>query len=535
MKLFISYASEDKEGCVRPLAKMFMDSGIQVWFDEFELKLGDSIREKIDHGLIECDYGIVIVSKHYINKTWTKRELDGLFVKEKQTLKAIIPVWHDISLEEVKKFSPILASIVSISTDIGLFRVYEEIVRSINYERKTDPPSKNDLNDYYIYISSEKLSMLNQKDVNKSNMYAALNQFRQSFNKGEINNDGFINCKMDLAWGIVDFGVCDDDFRIVMFYNKENKLLLSGSVGHIIGTGGATYKYPSRYFGYSGSHLPAIVHFLRNNEIDNNKKGLKRRLFGGQEEKLNSLIEKHTKHFPKQNMSFVVRILGKIDGITVASPIFVSLSPHGSINLNNTIIEHELVDPLEIEKAHQRAIREHQIHETNKQLDTLFSRPSLDSFISALAIYKRFNERSIISRDYSIFLDADGVLDYCTSNLNLVPIDWMTLVSKAQSVGNVKAQTDVITSVLATNHIGTVIDCLFYIGKEHINQSRLLVLEKLCSSDHNIRKWAAYALGEIGVADDMLTLSKIRDSDSSIWVREEALKALDKLKLKNQT
>jgi hypothetical protein len=49
--VFISHASEDKEGIVRPLANALKNEGLRVWYDEFELKIGDSLRRKIDRGL----------------------------------------------------------------------------------------------------------------------------------------------------------------------------------------------------------------------------------------------------------------------------------------------------------------------------------------------------------------------------------------------------------------------------------------------------------------------------------------------------
>lgn len=46
--VFVSHASEDKEAVVRPLAQAIRDAALQVWFDEFELRIGDSLRRKID-------------------------------------------------------------------------------------------------------------------------------------------------------------------------------------------------------------------------------------------------------------------------------------------------------------------------------------------------------------------------------------------------------------------------------------------------------------------------------------------------------
>jgi hypothetical protein len=48
---FISHASEDKDGLVRELAEALRTKGARVWYDEFTLRIGDSLRRNIDQGL----------------------------------------------------------------------------------------------------------------------------------------------------------------------------------------------------------------------------------------------------------------------------------------------------------------------------------------------------------------------------------------------------------------------------------------------------------------------------------------------------
>ena len=42
--LFICHASEDKEVVARPLAEYLREKGYRVWYDEFSLKIGDSLK-----------------------------------------------------------------------------------------------------------------------------------------------------------------------------------------------------------------------------------------------------------------------------------------------------------------------------------------------------------------------------------------------------------------------------------------------------------------------------------------------------------
>ena len=115
---FISHASEDKEDIVRSLADSLKENGFEVWYDEFELKIGDSLRKKIDSGLINSRFGIVIISPSFVKKNWTEYELNGMVAREMNGHKVILPIWHKISKDEVLKFSPTLADKMALNTSI---------------------------------------------------------------------------------------------------------------------------------------------------------------------------------------------------------------------------------------------------------------------------------------------------------------------------------------------------------------------------------------------------------------------------------
>lgn len=66
--LFISHASEDKETVVKQLADTLKKYGLKVWYDEFELKIGDSLSRSIDRGLAGSTFGIIILSKAFLKR-----------------------------------------------------------------------------------------------------------------------------------------------------------------------------------------------------------------------------------------------------------------------------------------------------------------------------------------------------------------------------------------------------------------------------------------------------------------------------------
>lgn len=133
IELFISHASEDKADLVRPLADYLQRAGITVWYDEFSLTAGDSLSRSIDDGLTRARYGLVVISPHFIEKRWPEYELRGLTAKEiSSENKVVIPLWHNVSREDLLKFSPPLADKVAVvSTGLKLHEIAERVVRAI--------------------------------------------------------------------------------------------------------------------------------------------------------------------------------------------------------------------------------------------------------------------------------------------------------------------------------------------------------------------------------------------------------------------
>jgi len=117
--VFISHASEDKDSFVRPLAEELTAIGFKVWYDETTLKVGDSLRQKIDQGLASSTYGVVVLSAAFFSKNWPQYELNGLVAKEMDSGKVILPIWHKVSKDEVLSFSPTLADKVALNTSIS--------------------------------------------------------------------------------------------------------------------------------------------------------------------------------------------------------------------------------------------------------------------------------------------------------------------------------------------------------------------------------------------------------------------------------
>lgn len=93
--VFISHASEDKAECVRPLAKELTTLGLKVWYDEFELKLGDSLRRSMDRGIATSRCGLVVCPQIFFGRTGHNMSLTGWLLVWLRARRELYPYgWH---------------------------------------------------------------------------------------------------------------------------------------------------------------------------------------------------------------------------------------------------------------------------------------------------------------------------------------------------------------------------------------------------------------------------------------------------------
>lgn len=116
--VFVSHAWEDKEDFVEDFVAELEKLDIKVWYDKQRIKWGDSMRARIDNGLKKSKFGIAVISPDYIadGKYWTKAELDGLFQLESINGKTLLPIWHNITKQQVINYSPIIANKKAMTT-----------------------------------------------------------------------------------------------------------------------------------------------------------------------------------------------------------------------------------------------------------------------------------------------------------------------------------------------------------------------------------------------------------------------------------
>ena len=89
VSVFLSHNTKDKP-FVKRLARDLDNHGVKYWLDEAEIKVGDSLIEKIRSGLDEVDYVAVILSPNSVASSWVQREIDVAMNQEIYGKKVIV-------------------------------------------------------------------------------------------------------------------------------------------------------------------------------------------------------------------------------------------------------------------------------------------------------------------------------------------------------------------------------------------------------------------------------------------------------------
>jgi hypothetical protein len=124
---FLCHAPEDKP-VVGSLALELTAAGIRTFYDEWELRSGDSLRRKIEAGIESCTHFIVILSPISLTKEWVNTELDAGLVKRIERGCRLIPLRLGLQVRQIPwllrgTFSPSLDDY-----DVGVKEIISDIL-----------------------------------------------------------------------------------------------------------------------------------------------------------------------------------------------------------------------------------------------------------------------------------------------------------------------------------------------------------------------------------------------------------------------
>ena len=141
--VFLSHASEDKADIAIPLRDALVERGVTVWLDKTEMKVGHSLRRKIDEGIRSSRFGVVVLSNEFLTKGWTNHELDGLVTNSVVGgQQSLLPIWHGLTHADVRGYSPSLADKVALDTaSLGIDEIADQIADVVLVAKSAGPSS----------------------------------------------------------------------------------------------------------------------------------------------------------------------------------------------------------------------------------------------------------------------------------------------------------------------------------------------------------------------------------------------------------
>ena len=254
---YVGHASEDKDEIVRPLVDRLGKLGIKAWYDESNIGSGDIPLKKMDEGLKNSNSGLLIISHSFFNKKYTMEELYALLDAAVEKGKPIFLVLHEMTKEELREHSPLLATRHFFHSDEGINKIAEKLcerikmIHDIKTERKAQILSSVSNHEEYIFFAKWDLAYKSDRFHYNEGIDIDSHGCVYTADEGgfvyKFNPDGTLIKK----WG----GKGKDDGKFETAYalaiDASDKIIVSDSNGRIqkFDTGG---KFISK-FGSAGS------------------------------------------------------------------------------------------------------------------------------------------------------------------------------------------------------------------------------------------------------------------------------------------
>ena len=115
--VFISHANKDKDELIEELYHSLNILGISIFYDKESLEWGDNWKDRILNGTKKAEFAIIVISDNFFDREWTERELvEFLNRQNRNGQKLILPILHNITVEQLMKKYPAVADIQAIDS-----------------------------------------------------------------------------------------------------------------------------------------------------------------------------------------------------------------------------------------------------------------------------------------------------------------------------------------------------------------------------------------------------------------------------------
>lgn len=145
--MFLSYNHADRISA-RALGVHLLLAGAEVWYDEWEIRAGDSIPGRLNEGLAGFDMFVLVWSQHAVRSDWVRREMEAALDRSIADAKVrIIPVRLDgsdlpallrplkrLDMIEVADIAAVVREIMGFPDDRSRRRAIQEVLESSDIE-----------------------------------------------------------------------------------------------------------------------------------------------------------------------------------------------------------------------------------------------------------------------------------------------------------------------------------------------------------------------------------------------------------------
>lgn len=115
--VFISHANKDKLTFIDELYNSLDNLGINIFYDKKSLEWGDKWKDRILDGVKQSEFAIIVISENFFDREWTEKELNEFLNRQNQNgQKIILPVVHNITMEQLRDKYPSIAEIQAINS-----------------------------------------------------------------------------------------------------------------------------------------------------------------------------------------------------------------------------------------------------------------------------------------------------------------------------------------------------------------------------------------------------------------------------------
>ncbi|MBO5341397.1 MAG: toll/interleukin-1 receptor domain-containing protein [Lachnospiraceae bacterium] len=115
--VFISHANKDKLNFIDELYNSLDNLGINIFYDKKSLEWGDKWKDRILDGVKQSEFAIIVISENFFDREWTEKELNEFLNRQNQNgQKIILPVVHNITMEQLRYKYPSVAEIQAINS-----------------------------------------------------------------------------------------------------------------------------------------------------------------------------------------------------------------------------------------------------------------------------------------------------------------------------------------------------------------------------------------------------------------------------------